>query len=62
MTQEELYQANQDFNRYNMLMHSREELNKEEYEFCKAWDGVEAASCLSKVQEDLWINLKVFTE
>ena len=39
ISQEEIYQAEQELARYNELM-SKEILSQEEYDFCKAWDQI----------------------
>ncbi len=62
MTQEEIYLAEQELYRYNMIMNTKEILTQEEYEFCKAWDSDEAWKYLNNIGEGRWLNINVYTE
>jgi hypothetical protein len=59
---EEIYQAEQDYNKYQELMNTKEVLTQSEYEFCKAWDSEEAWQYLNKIGEDRWLNVNVYSE
>jgi len=61
MTQD-TYNATQDFNRYNMLINTKEILNQEEYDFCKAWDAAEAWQYLNDLGNGRWLNINVYSE
>ena len=38
MSEQEIYGAEQEFNRFETIMNTQEYLTKEEYDFCFAWD------------------------
>ena len=69
---EELYLAEQDHNRYQMLINTKEILTQEEYEFCKDWDAQEARQYLINIGptwkdggfngENRWLNINVYSE
>jgi len=61
MNQEEIYQAEQELARFNELM-SKEILNQEEYEFCKAWDAEEAKNLFYNSWNNTYLNLNVYSE
>ena len=61
MNQEEIYNAEQELARYNELM-SKEILNQEEYEFCKAWDAEESKSLFHNSWNNTYLNLNVYSE
>jgi hypothetical protein len=72
MTQEELYNAQQDYQRFRHIMETHEILTQEEYEFCKAWDAEEAWKYLSNIGPawkdggfnggDRYLNSNVYSE
>lgn len=62
MTQEEIYLAEFDHYRYNMIMDTKEILTQEEYEFCKEWDAEEAQQYLNNIGEGRWLNINVYSE
>lgn len=62
MNQEEIYQAEQELERYNSIMSFKEILNQEEYEFCFNWDHVEVRESTSKIGEGRYLNLNVYSE
>jgi len=62
MTEEDIYLAEQDMYRYNMIMNTKEILTQEEYEFCKAWDSDEAWKYLNNIGEGRWLNINVYSE
>lgn len=61
ISQEEIYQAEQELARFNKLM-SKEILNQEEYEFCKAWDAEEAKNLFHNSWNNTYLNLNVYSE
>jgi len=61
ISQEEIYQAEQELARYNELM-SQEILSQEEYEFCKAWDAEEAKNLFHNFWDNTYLNLNVYSE
>ncbi len=62
MTEEDIYLAEQDLYRYNVLMNTKEILTQEEYEFCKEWDADEAWKYLNDIGEGRWLNINVYSE
>jgi hypothetical protein len=62
MTQEELYLAEQDYQRYQMLINTKEVLTQEEYEFCKEWDAEEAKNLFHNTWNNTYLNLNVYSE
>jgi hypothetical protein len=61
MNQEDIYQAEQELARFNELM-SKEILNQEEYEFCKAWDAEEAKNLVHIIWNNTYLNLNLYFE
>ena len=72
MTQEVLYLAEQDYQRYQKLINTKEVLTQEEYEFCKEWDAEEASKYLNNIGpawkdggfngENRYLNINVYSE
>lgn len=62
MTQEELYLAEQDYQRYQKLINTKEVLTQEEYEFCKEWDAEEAKNLFHNTWNNTYLNLNVYSE
>ena len=62
MTIEEIYQAEQELERFNALMSHKEVLTQEEYEFCKAWDAEEAFQYLNDLGNGRYLNINVYSE
>jgi hypothetical protein len=72
MTIEEIYQAEQELERYNSIMSFKEILTQEEYEFCKEWDAEEAEKYLNNIGpawkdggfngENRYLNINVYSE
>ena len=68
MMTQDTYNATQDFNRYNMLINTKEILTQAEYEFCKGWDAAEAWKYLNNIGPDYitgeqrWLNINVYSE
>lgn len=62
MNQEDIYQAEQELERYNSIMSFKEILTQEEYEFCKEWDADEAWKYLNDIGEGRWLNINVYSE
>jgi len=62
MTQEEIYNAEQDHNEYQRLINTVEILTQAEYEFCKAWDAAETHQYLNDIGNGRWLNINVYSE
>jgi hypothetical protein len=72
MTIEEIYQAEQEFERYKSIMSFTEILTQEEYDFCKEWDAEEAEKYLNNIGpawkdggftgENRYLNINVYSE
>jgi hypothetical protein len=62
MTIEEIYQAEQELERYNVIMSFTEILTQEEYDFCKEWDPEEAFQCLNDLGNGRYLNINVYSE
>ena len=69
---EEIYQAEQDYNKYQELINTKEILTQEEYEFCKTWDAEEAHKYLNNIGPawenggfnggNRYLNINVYSE
>jgi hypothetical protein len=62
MNIEEIYQAEQELERYNSIMSFKEILTQEEYEFCKEWDAEEAWKYLNDLGDGRYLNINVYSE
>jgi hypothetical protein len=62
MNIEEIYQAEQEFERYKSIMSFTEILTQEEYDFCKEWDAEEALQCLNDLGNGRYLNINVYSE
>jgi hypothetical protein len=62
MTIEEIYQAEQEFERYKSIMSFTEILTQEEYDFCKEWDAKEVFQCLNDIGNGRYLNINVYSE
>jgi hypothetical protein len=62
MNIEEIYQAEQELERYNSIMSFKEILTQEDYDFCFAWDHEETRISTSKIGEGRYLNLNVYSE
>jgi hypothetical protein len=72
MNIEEIYQAEQELERYNSIMSFTEILTQEEYDFCKSWDAEEAEKYLNNIGpawkdggfngENRYLNISVYSE
>ena len=62
MTQEEIYNAEQEYNEYQRLINTVEILTQAEYELCKAWDAEETWKYLNNIGEGRWLNINVYSE
>ena len=72
MNIEEIYQAEQELERYNSIMSFTEILTQEEYDFCKEWDAEEAKKYLNDIGpawkdggfngENRYLNISVYSE
>jgi len=62
MTIEEIYQAEQELERYNSIMSFKEILTQEDYDFCFSWDHEETRTSTFKIGEGRYLNLNVYSE
>jgi hypothetical protein len=62
MNIEEIYQAEQEFERYKSIMGFKEILNQEDYDFCFDWDHEETRISTSKIGEGRYLNLNLYSE
>ena len=62
MINQEIYEVEQEYRRYQMLINTKEILNQEEYEFCKAWDAEEAWKYLNNIGDGRYLNINVYSE
>jgi hypothetical protein len=62
MINQEIYEVEQEYRRYQMLINTKEILNQEEYEFCKAWDAEEAWQYLNDIGDGRYLNVNVYSE
>ena len=62
MTQEELYQAEQDHKEYQRLINTVEILTQAEYELCKEWDAIGKGDFLFNLGNGRWLNTNVYSE
>ena len=61
MSPEKIYFAEQEFNRFEEIMNTKEILTKEEYDFCFAYDK-DIREDTSYLGDDEYLNLRVYTE
>ena len=62
MNIEEIYQAEQEFERYKSIMGFKEILNQEDYDFCFSWDHEETKMSIFKIGEGRYLNLNLYSE
>jgi hypothetical protein len=62
MTQEEIYNAEQEYKEYLRLMETVEILTQAEYEFCKSWEPVTVEYNLFNLGGGRWLNNNVYSE
>ena len=62
MTQEEIYQAQQDHKEYQRLINTVEILTQAEYDFCFNWDHIETRQSTSNLGKRGYLNLNVYSE
>jgi hypothetical protein len=62
MTQEEIYQAQQDHKEYQRLINTVEILTQAEYELCRSWDVEETEQYLNNIGGGRWLNINVYSE
>ena len=62
MLNHEIYEAEQEYNKYQELMFGKEILTQEEYEFCKAWDAEEVKNLFHNPWDNTYLNLNVYSE
>jgi len=59
---EATYLENEKFNRFEMLMNTKEILTTEEKEFCESWDKEECDRVLNYIGASRWLNINVYSE
>jgi len=62
MNIEEIYQAEQELERFNSIMSFKEILTQEDYDFCKEWDAEEAFQYLNDIGNGRYLNINVYSE
>jgi hypothetical protein len=62
MNIEEIYQAEQELERYNSIMSFKEILTQEEFDFCKALNAEEAWKYLNDLGDGRYLNINVYSE
>jgi len=64
MTELENYEVSQEFNKFEMLINTKEYLTKEEHDFCVAWDSDEKQNITYIGSPDGrdYLNLNVYSE
>ena len=65
MSSFEIYIENEKFNRFESLINTKETLNREEYDFCMAWDPETTREHMffqEYGKEEQWLNLNVYSE
>ena len=62
MMNQEIYNAEQEWNEYQRLINTVEVLTQAEYEFCKAYDAEETWKYLNNIGEGRWLNTNVYSE
>jgi len=62
MNQEDIYQAEQDYARYNELFFNKEILTQEEYEFVKEWDAEASINFFHNTWNNTYLNLNLYSE
>jgi len=62
MMNQEIYEVEQEYRKYQELMFNKEILTQEEYEFCKAWDAEEAKNLFHNFWNNTYLNLNVYSE
>jgi hypothetical protein len=62
MTEEQLYEEQQEYKEYQRLINTVEILTQAEYELCKAWDADEAWKYLNNIGGGRWLNINVYSE
>jgi hypothetical protein len=62
MMNQEIYEVEQEYRKYQELMFNKEILTQEEYEFCKAWDAEETKNLFHNAWNNTYLNLNVYSE
>ena len=62
MMNQEIYNAEQEWNEYQRLINTVEVLTQAEYDFCKVYDAEETWKYLNNIGEGRWLNTNVYSE
>ena len=62
MTNQEKYEAELEYNRFQQLINTKEVLTQEEFEFVKSWDAEEAKNLFHNSWNNTYLNLNVYSE
>lgn len=64
MTEQEIYFAEQEFNRFEMIINTKEYLTKEEYDFCFSYDKAirEDTTYVGFSDNRDYLNLRLYSE
>jgi hypothetical protein len=62
MMNQEIYEVEQEYRKYQELMFNKEILTQEEYEFCKAWDAEETKNLFHNALNNTYLTLNVYSE
>jgi len=66
ISEREIYFAEQELERYQMLMGNKEYLTKEEYDFCFEWDAEETKTSMFYIANNTplgcYLNLNLYSE
>ena len=62
MTDSKVYTENENFNRFETLINTKEILTTEEKNFCENWDSEESNRVLNFLGENQWLNINVYSE
>jgi hypothetical protein len=65
MTEQEIYGAEQEFKRFEIIMNTQEYLTQEEYDFCFAWDKdirTDTSYIGNYSELGVYLNLRVYSE
>jgi hypothetical protein len=62
MTEQDIYNAKQEYKQYQEIMNTKNYLTQEEYDFCFYWDHQETCALIFKLSEGKYLNLNVYSE
>jgi hypothetical protein len=62
MSEEQIYNEQQEYKEYQRLINTVERLTQAEYELCKRWNPEEAWKYLNDIGDGRWLNINVYSE